>query len=146
VRPTVTTSEILAGPMSQNVENLRAFCETWGTRGRGELDLSLLDPDVAFEDSVLPDHRETYRGHEAVARAVQTWLQAYEQVTIEMEQIVGTGDRLVSIHRFRGTGRHSGIEQGMRYAYFWTFRNAKVIHFVSFRDPAEALEAAGLGE
>jgi len=81
-----------------------------------------------------------------VARAVQTWLQAYEQVTIEMEQIVGTGDRLVSIHRFRGTGRHSGIEQGMRYAYFWTFRNAKVIHFVSFRDPAEALEAAGLGE
>ena len=41
-------------------------------------------------------------------------MQAYEQVGIELEQIVGTGDRLVSIHRFRGKGRHSGIEQEMR--------------------------------
>ena len=79
----------MAGPMSQSVENLRAFCETWGTRGRGELETSPFS---------IP------------------------------------------------TGRHSGIEQGMRYAYLWTFRKAKVIHFVSFRDPAEALEAAGLGE
>jgi hypothetical protein len=33
-----------------------------------------------------------------------------------------------------------------RYAYLWTFHNATVIHFVSFRDPAEALEAVGLRE
>ena len=131
--------------MSQeNVDNLRAFCATWA-RG-DDIDLSLLDPDVAFDDSVLPDHRETYRDHSAVVRSGQTWMQAYEQVTIELEQILGTGDRLVSIHRFRAKGRHSGIEQEMRYAYLWTFRNAKVIHFVSFRDPADALEAAGLRE
>jgi ketosteroid isomerase-like protein len=28
----------------------------------------------------------------------------------------------------------------------WTFRNGKVIHFQSYRDPKEALEAAGLRE
>ena len=77
-------------------------------------------------------------------RATASWLEAYERFTARLEQIVGTGDRLVSIHRFRGKGRHSGIEEELRYAYVWTFRNAKVVHFVSFREPAEALEAAGL--
>jgi len=31
-------------------------------------------------------------------------------------------------------------------AYLWTFRDGKVIHFRSYRDPAEALEAMGLDE
>jgi ketosteroid isomerase-like protein len=129
----------------ENVDRLRAFWEIWEMRG--EPDLSLLDPEVVFEDDVLPDHAgETYRGHEGVVRAARTWLEAYEQPTVELEQIVGSGDRLVSIHRFRGKGLHSGIENGGRYAYLWTFRNAKVIHFVSFRDPADALEAVGVRE
>jgi hypothetical protein len=48
----------------QNVESLRAFWEAW-TPG-GEMDMSLLDPKVIYEDSNLPDHiGEAYRGHEA---------------------------------------------------------------------------------
>ena len=131
--------------MSQeNVERLRAFCERLDRR---DIDLALLDPDVVFEDNVLPDHAgEAYRGHEGVLRATRVWLEVYEEFAIELERIAGTGDRLVSVHRFRGTGRHSGIEEEMRYAYLWSFRDAKVIHFVTFRDPAEALEAIGLRE
>jgi len=34
----------------------------------------------------------------------------------------------------------------MRYAYLWTFRDGKVIHFRTFREPKEALEAVGLQE
>jgi hypothetical protein len=37
----------------ENVEELRAFCKAWNAGG--ELDMSLLDPDVAYEDEVLPD-------------------------------------------------------------------------------------------
>jgi hypothetical protein len=58
--------------MSQeNVENLRAFLETWSREAwtleaweRGEvMDMSLFDPDIAYEDTVLPDHAgEAYRG------------------------------------------------------------------------------------
>ena len=129
--------------MSENAERLRASCEMW--ESRGQPDWSLLDPDVVFEDNVLPDHAgDTHRGQEGVVRAALNWLAAYEQSTIELEQIVGSGDRIVSIHRFRGKGRYSGIEDGGRYAYLWTFRDGQVIHFVSFRDPADALEAIGL--
>src|SRR6266576_3116290 len=97
--------------MSQeNVENLRAFLEAWSREAwslegwqRGEVvDVSLLDPDVTYEDTTLPDHvGETYRGHEGVVRATERWIEPYEWLLSELDQIVGGGDRLVSIHRAR---------------------------------------------
>jgi ketosteroid isomerase-like protein len=136
-----------------NVENLRALLETWNIRAsleawsRGEADVSLFDPEVTYEDTILPDHvGETYRGLEGVARATERWLDPYEELTVVLEQVVGEGDRLVSIHRARAKARHTGIEFEMPVAYAWTFRNGKVLHFKSFRDPAEALEAVGLKE
>ena len=132
-----------------NVENLRALLEVMDLEAwrRGESDMSLLDPEVAYEDATLPDHvGETYRGHEGVARATERWLEPYERLTIELEQIVGADDRLVSIHRVRGRARYTGIEAEGPVAYLWTFRDGKVIHFRSYRDPEEALEAAGLQE
>ena len=132
--------------MSQhNVETLRAFCTAWGKADPP--DLSLLAPDVVFEDDLLPDHAgERYRGREGVMRSTRTWLEPFERFTIELEQIVGSGDRLVSIHRFRFKARYTGIEDEMRYAYLWTFRDGKVIHFRTFREPKEALDAVGLRE
>jgi ketosteroid isomerase-like protein len=142
--------------MSQeNVENLRAFLEAWNGEvrafldawNRGEADLSLLDPEVTYEDTALPDHiGETYRGREGMARATERWAEPFERLTLELERIVGAGDRLVSIHQARMKARHTGIELKGPLAYFWTFRDGKVIHFKSFRDPEEALEAAGLEE
>ena len=132
--------------MSQdNVESLRAFWEAW-TPG-SEMDMSVLDPDVTYEDSNLPDHvGEAYRGHEGIARATERWLEPYESLTIELERIVGGRDRLVSIHHARSKARYTGIEDEGQLAYVWTFRDGKVVHFRSYRDPDEALQVAGLGE
>jgi ketosteroid isomerase-like protein len=132
---------------AENVENLRAFLASWNLEewSREELDMSLLDPEVTYQDTVLPDHvGETYRGHDGVARATGRWLEPYEGLTIELERIVGMGERLVSIHRVKGRARYTGIEAEGPVAYLWVFRDGKVIHFRSFRDPEEALEAAGL--
>lgn len=128
----------------ENVERLRAFWAAW-TPGH-QMDTSLLDPDVAYEDSTLPDHiGEVYRGYEGIARATERWLEPYESLSVELDRIVGTGDRLVSIHRARAKARYTGIEEEGPLAYVWTFRDGKVIHFRSYRDPDEALDAAGLG-
>ena len=135
--------------MSQeNVENLRALLEAWNVEAwkRGE-DMSLLDPEVTYEDTTLPDHvGETYRGHEGVARATERWVEPYEELTIALERIVGAGDRLVSIHRVRARARYTGIDGEGPVAYLWKFQDGKVIHFRSFRDPAEALEALDRSE
>ena len=142
--------------MSQeNVETLRAFLETWSREPwtleawqRGEvLDMSFLDPDVLYEDTNLPDHAgEVYRGHEGVVRAAERWIEGSEWLLVELEQIVGAGDRLVSIHRVRSKARYTGIEFDAPVAYVWTFRDGKVIHFRSFLDPDQAIAAADLRE
>jgi len=109
------------------------------------MDMSFLDPEVTYEDSNLPDHvGEAYRGHEGIVRAAERWIDPFEWLLIELEQIVDAGDRLVSIHRARSKARYTGIEFDTPLAYLWTFRGGKVIHFRSFREAGEALEAAGL--
>lgn len=128
----------------ENAENLRAFWELW--KG-GSIDMALLDPEVTYEDGALPDHvGETYRGHEGVARATERWLEPFESLTVELDRIVGSGDQLVSIHHVRMKARHTGIEFEGPLAYAYRFRDGKIVHFRSYLDPAEALEAAGLSE
>jgi len=142
--------------MSQeNVERLRAFLEPWGREPwtleaweRGALiDLSFLDPDVVYEDQTLPDHiGEAYSGHDGIVRAAKRWVEPNEWLLVELEQILGEGDRLVSLHRLRTKARHTGIEFDLPLAYAWTFRDRKIVHFQSFLESDEALEAAGLSE
>jgi ketosteroid isomerase-like protein len=111
------------------------------------MDMSLLDPEVTYEDRNLPDHvGEAYRGHAGVRRATERWLEPYEELMIDLEEVVGTGDRLVSIHHVRAKARHTGIEFEGPVAYQWTFRDGKVIYLRSYGDRDEALEAAGLRE
>jgi ketosteroid isomerase-like protein len=138
-----------------NVETLRAFAQAWNSENiqllasawkRGEVDLSgVFADDVIYEDSEMPDHvGETYRGHAGVIQALETWSEPYQELTLEMQEIVGSGDRLVSIHRLRMRARHTAIEQVERGAYAWTFRDGLVVHMRGFRDPDAALEFAGL--
>jgi ketosteroid isomerase-like protein len=141
--------------MSQeDVENLRAFLETWTLDTwtleawrRGAVDLSLLDPDVNYEDTTLPGHTgETFHGRKGVIRATERWLEHYDSLLIELEQIVDAGDRIVSVQRVRAKSRRTGIEFNGLLAYLWTFRDGKIVHFRSFRDPEQAMEAGGLRE
>jgi ketosteroid isomerase-like protein len=142
--------------MSQeNVEFLRTWAAAWKARPEGgplvnphtgEAVTSHLDPQVVYEDAALPDHaRETYYGIEGVVRATERWVEPSEELTVDLERIVGTGDCLVSIHSFRARARYTGIEFDEPLAILWRFRDGRVIYFRSFRDIDEALEAAGRG-
>ena len=138
----------------ENVENLRTLLETWGRepwtpeawRGESPFDMSLLDSHVIYEDANLPDHiGEAYSGHEGIIRAARRWIEPFGVgLLIELEQIVEADDCLVSIHRAQSKARHTGMEFDTPLAYVWAFRGGKVIHFQSYREPDEALKAAGL--
>jgi ketosteroid isomerase-like protein len=136
--------------MSQeNVENLRAFLEPangvswdanlladWQTR------LSLLDPDVIYEDATMFD--ETFHGHAGVIRAWQRWSEAFAGTRLELVQILGDGDKAVSTHDFQATAHLTGIEFKGTYAYVWEFRDGKVVRYRSVADPEQALIEAKL--
>jgi ketosteroid isomerase-like protein len=127
--------------------NLRAFGKAWGS---GDVDMSLLDPDVAYEDTILPDHiGETYHGHDGVARAMERWTEPYEELTVELERIVGDGEVLVSIHRVHSRAGHTGIQFDSLVAYLWQFQAGKVVLFRSYWEPSDALgrrRAGGVGD
>ena len=112
---------------------------------RGTADVSLFDDEVEYEDSNLPDHvGEQYRGIDGLARAGDRWLEGADWITVELQSIVGEGERIVSIHRLRYKATHLDTEFEQSLAYVWTFRDGKIRHFTSIRDPDAALEAAGL--
>ena len=140
-----------------NVENLRGMLAMYSTQTihalleawrRGEVDpalLDLLDPKVTYEDYDLPDHAgEVFHGPAGVLEAMESWSEPYEEMTNKLERIVGSGDCLVAMHRFRARARRTGIEFDQPSAYVYTFRDGKIIRIRGFWDPAEALAAAGL--
>ena len=140
-----------------NVDRLRALTAQWSSHNfrylpqawrRGEVDLSLfVAPEVTYEDDGMPDHiGETFCGHEGMIRALESLSEPFEELTLELERIVGAGDRLVSIHRLRAKATHTGIEFDEPIAYLWVFLERRVVRVRGFRDPAEALEAVGLAE
>ncbi len=132
----------------ENVEKLGAFWESLRGAGwtvetwrRGEVDMSIFDPDVAYEDMNLPDHvGETYHGHEGVTRAAERWTEPFEWLAVEVEEIIDAGDHLVSFHRWRAKARHTGIEIDERLVYRWIFREGTMIYFRSLG--AEEADAA----
>jgi len=86
---------------AKNVEKVRAYLATWD----GEMlrpDLRSLDrivsmaftgdlfaSDAVYEDAVLPDHvGESYRGLDGVLRAARSWLEPFEWLIVELEEII----------------------------------------------------------
>jgi hypothetical protein len=70
-----------------NAENLRAATsvlssqtlQAFGEAIRdGTADLSLLDPEVTYEDNTMPDHiGEVYQGYAGFLRALKTWAEPF---------------------------------------------------------------------
>jgi len=146
--------------MSQeNVEKVRASLATWdGEILRAEarpfdrinsmnFSSALYAPDAVYGDAVLPDHvGETYRGLDGFNRAAETWMQPFEWMLVELEQIIDADEHVVSLHRARGKMRHTEIEFESPLAYVFTFQDGKVVRERAFIDHAEALKAVGLVE
>jgi ketosteroid isomerase-like protein len=134
--------ERLRGFLEHTFVDIPALVESWE---RGEADLSIFDDEIVYQDSNLPDHvGETYRGLDGLLRAAKRWVEPFEILRVELEEIVGTGDLLVSVHEARAKAKDVEIELRDPLSYVWTFRDGRVTHFRSIRDRAEALEAAGL--
>jgi ketosteroid isomerase-like protein len=135
------------GMSEKNAEIIRAVYERWSD-GDFSTSADLFDPHVVLvlSGDFGPDS-VAHHGAEAIAIYTRdSVLSPSSRVTMEAEKIVSAGDSVLVDVRQRAVGRTSGVETELVFFTLWSFRGSKVIRIESFRERAEALEAAGLGE
>jgi ketosteroid isomerase-like protein len=121
------------------IEKLEALYEEWG---RGDfVGGEIFDPAVKMDTFGLaePLHAD---GIEEVQSAMRDWLSAWGRpLTIEAEELVESGDRILALVRWRGRGKGSGVEMEASGAHLWAFRDGLAVRFDVYRDRDDARAA-----
>jgi ketosteroid isomerase-like protein len=132
--------------MSQeHLEAVRSVYDEWG-RGNFTGSHNIYDPlAVLVQGEGFPD-RGPHLGIDSIRKYMREFLEPWERITIQAEELIEAGDSIVASIVQRGTGQGSGAATEFRYFHVWTFRGDKVIRLETMRERAEALAATGLAE
>jgi ketosteroid isomerase-like protein len=130
--------------MSQeNVEIVRGVYAGW-VDGDVSSAIEHLDAAVVWEAIADAPDAGTYRGHAGVRRYMEDWLGDFDILSMDFEEVIDAGDRLVIAQRARTRGKGSGIGTELPYAVAYWFRSGTIVEIKEFRTKDEALEAVGL--
>jgi ketosteroid isomerase-like protein len=86
-----------------------------------------------------------HSGREGVAAYMKSFLDPWQRLTIEAEDLVEAGDRVLARVLQSGTGLTSGIEVELRYFQLWSFSGTRPVAMETIMSEDEArakLEAA----
>ncbi len=126
------------------MERLQSALELLSREGP-EAILDNVDPDIEWIADRSDMGRVVYRGHQGVLRSFAELAEGFDDFGFEVDRMMDAGDQVVALGRMYGTGRTTGIRAEVPLGIVWTFGSSgKLVRYQSFRDPTEALEAAGL--
>ena len=111
----------------------------------GEPAWELLHDEVEVHDHDIMDAGE-YRGHEGFGRWLEDWAAAWSEYTMEPEEFLDAGDRVVAFILQKTTGQGSGIALERHDAMVVEVRDAKIVRLDYYNNRAQALKAVGLEE
>ena len=86
------------------------------------------------------------RGKEAMRRYLQDWLEDFDDLTFELEEVIDAGQDVVAMQRMSGRAKGSGITTELRYAVVYTVRDGRITRGREYWTREEALEAASRSE
>ncbi len=128
-----------------NVETFRRVIDAFNRQDM-ETVASVLDGGSEWDWSrSIGRDKAVYRGREAILRFWEEFTGGFEEIRIEIDDVVEEGDRLLAtmLSVMRGRG---GIEVEARNAWLITLRDGKLARLEMFQTKAEALAAAGLSD
>jgi ketosteroid isomerase-like protein len=128
----------------ENVEAVRAVYAGW-REGDFRAGTERYDEFVLMTQGEGFPERGAYIGLDGIGGYMHTFLEAWDHVTIDAEELLDAGESVVAAVVQHATGRDSGAAVEFRYFQVWTFRNGRVIRLDVIRERAAALEAAGIG-
>jgi ketosteroid isomerase-like protein len=133
--------EILDGVPSERVEIASRGFEAFN---RGEFDAlgELLHDDVVV---VVPDtmaNSGVYEGREGFARMLAHWVEPWEELRVEVLELIEEGDAVIAPAVQHGQGRGSGVEISMRVVFLLGFREDRLSFYRLCENLEEAREHA----
>jgi ketosteroid isomerase-like protein len=125
----------------QNVELVQTVLAGFIATGAPSWDL--LDQEVEVYDHDVMDAGE-YRGHAGFGTWLENWDAAWSDFSMEPEEFLDAGERVVSVFRMTATGRGSGVEVERQDAIVWSVRSGKVVRLDYYNNRDQALGTVGL--
>ncbi len=130
--------------MSQeNVDLIKQGLEEWGATG--EFPWSVIHEEVEAHDHDILDAGE-YRGRPGLERWLEDWASAWLEFSMEPEEFIDAGDRVVAVIRMTATGRGSGVIVDRQDAIVYELRAGKIVRLDYYNNREQALTAVGLEE
>jgi ketosteroid isomerase-like protein len=128
----------------ENVERVREGYEFVDREHEPVFDL--LHPDIRWHTRAdLPD-AATHRGHDGARTLMAEWFGAFDDLRVDVEELIDAGDRVVVVLRLHGRVRGSAHEVDMSETHVLTMRDGKVTEVHEYPTKAEALKVVGLDE
>ncbi|MEA2495045.1 MAG: SnoaL-like domain [Thermoleophilaceae bacterium] len=129
--------ESSSSPASTNVDLIRRGIAFWNARDWDGA-VAEMEPDIEWRTSgVLPGMEDVYHGHEGVLRFWRGFVDAWDEIQIDEEDLFEREDDVIVLARFRARGR-DGLEVDQPVAFAFTSENGKLKHFQAYwnRDDA----------
>jgi len=106
----------------------------------------LLDPLFELVPAASAVERRTLRRLDGFVTFLEGGRDTWRDVSLEAEEFIDLGDRVLAIATFRATGRASGATIEQPNATVWSLKGGRVATVRVFFDRREALAVAGLPE
>jgi len=130
----------------------RRVWQAYAAGNRRDFDVLLLgiDPE-GYEyhpspDLMPPDLETVFHGPDGYLQLWRYWLDAFEDIRWDPEEILDFGDRLLVTAQQRGHGSGSGVAVSEPVFQVFTLRRGLVVRQEDFLERSKALEAAALRE
>jgi ketosteroid isomerase-like protein len=125
----------------QNVELVQAAMEGFDSSDRATW--ALLNKDIEVHDHDIMD-AGTYRGHEGFGRWQEDWNAAWSTATLEPQEFIDAGERVVALILQKTTGQGSGVALEREDAMVFELRDGMIVRIDYYNDRAQALKDAGV--
>ena len=131
--------------MSRGIDVVNAIYAAF-LRGDVAAVLGAMDSAINWReaDGFLYADGNPYIGPQAVAQGVfQRLIGDVDNFSLVVDNVVDSGDTVVTEGRYRGTMKKTGAAIDAQFAHVWQVRDGKVVRFQQYTDTRQWAQAAG---
>jgi ketosteroid isomerase-like protein len=127
--------------MPASLELVKIALQAYGN-GDCEIALALADPLIRWDERASRPDGDLVWKHEDVQRAMRRYLDSWESYRFDVEDLAEVGPgKVVAICRERGKPKE-GVEVDRRFGGLWVVEEGKIVSWVTYLTPKEAIRAA----